>query len=299
MPTGSFNVEETGAVRLRSLLFVPGDSEKKLAKAVHIEADVLIVDLEDSVAPERRDTARELTFQFLRTHNRSIWVRINPLESEDANEDLESIMPALPAGIVLPKCGSGADVVELSMRMDPMERRVGERTGRTKILPIATELPEALFNLQSYIGCSSRLAGITWGAEDLSAAIGASRTRYADHAWTHPFQLARSLSLMTAKASGVLAIDTVYQDFRDMDGLRRCAEAARLDGFDGMLAIHPNQVPIINAAFTPTDKEIERARRIVDAFEANGNTGVIAFEGRMLDAPHLKYARRVLAFSHR
>ncbi len=281
---------------IRSFLFVPADSERKIDKASASEADALILDLEDSVVPERRVEARRIAQDAIRRMSArdDVWVRINPLDSDDADLDLGAVMPSAPAGIVLPKPESAADTIELAARLDELEVEHGIAAGRTRILPIATERPEALLAMGGYVGASERLAGLTWGAEDLSAAVGATQNRDDRGDWLAPYQLARSLCLFAAAAAGVAAIDTVFTDFRDSDGLERYAAEARRDGFAGMLAIHPDQVPIINNAFTPTAAEIGRARRIVALFAGNPGAGTLGMDGEMVDRPHLVQARRIL-----
>jgi citrate lyase subunit beta/citryl-CoA lyase len=276
----------------RSYLFVPADSERKMKKAAQAGADALILDLEDSVAPEARPAAREQCRDFLgRGHD--CWVRINPLDSDDAAADLEAVMPAKPAGIVLPKACGGDDVAKLAALLDKHD------APGTGILPICTETPAAVFALGSIAGSSSRLAALTWGAEDLSAAVGASANRGEDGAWLPPYELARSLCLFAANAAEVPAIDTVYTDFRDEEGLASYAANARRDGFSGMLAIHPAQVDVINRAFIPSAAELERAERIVALFAENPGAGTLGMDGQMLDKPHLKQAERILQLARR
>ncbi|MBT8108969.1 MAG: CoA ester lyase [Gammaproteobacteria bacterium] len=291
MQADSAHVEET---RLsRSFLFVPGDSERKLEKAVSAGADALILDLEDAVTPEARPAARELVAAYL-PGKEDVWVRVNPVDGPDWEADLEAVMPAVPAGIVLPKPRHARDAVKLSEHMDVLENHNNVPRGSTKIIALCTEHPEALFTLNSYVDTVPRLAGLSWGAEDLSAAVGASNNRNTKGEWLPPYEMARSMCLFAAAAAEVAAIDTVFTDFRDGDGLLRYATNARRDGFSGMLAIHPAQVDVINAAFLPTDEEIERARRIVELFEQNPGTGAVALDGRMIDRPHLAQAQRIL-----
>lgn len=277
----------------RSLLFVPGDAERKMQKAAGTNADALILDLEDSVEASARPAARALVAAFLEGRD-DAWVRINPIDTRDAIADLEAVLPAAPAGIMLPKPRGADDVVELARRIDALEAANGIAAGSTKIIALCTERPEALFTLHGYIGATPRLAALSWGAEDLGAAVGASANRDESGAWLPQFELARSLCLFAAAAAGVMAIDTVFTNFRDGAGLAAYAEAARRDGFSGMLAIHPEQVDIINAAFTPTPAEIEHARRIVAAFEASPGSGTVGLDGRMIDRPHLLQAQRLL-----
>ncbi|HQT43914.1 MAG TPA: CoA ester lyase [Halothiobacillus sp.] len=283
----------------RSWLFIPGDSPAKIAKAAGSGADAVIFDLEDSVALPRKDEARSLVATTLNHAERAnfpqLWVRINPLTSGFALGDLAAVVPAGPAGIVLPKPDSATDVIKLSHYLDAFEATANISHGSTKILPIATETPASLFGLASYGTAGPRLIGLTWGAEDLPAAIGASSGRTDDGTLTDLCRLARSLCLAAAANAGVPAIDTVYPDFRDLAGLRMSATAARREGFVGMMAIHPSQVLVINQVMTPSDDEIAFARRIVDLFAADPGAGVLALDGKMLDQPHLKQARRILS----
>jgi citrate lyase subunit beta/citryl-CoA lyase len=282
----------------RSYLFVPADSERKMKKASAVGADALILDLEDSVAPDSRPAARELSRDYLVDRQR-VWVRINPIGSEDAAADLEAVMPSAPTGIVLPKSRGADDVVRLAAMLDTLERTHGIEAGRTRILPICTETPDALFTLGSYAGSSRRLAAMSWGAEDLSAAVGASAKRNDNGEWLPPYELARSLCLFGAAAAEIAAIDTVYTDFRDEKGLANYAADARRDGFSGMLAIHPEQVDVINRAFVPTTAELERARRIVALFAENPGAGTLGMDGEMIDRPHLVQAERILQLANR
>jgi citrate lyase subunit beta/citryl-CoA lyase len=282
----------------RSYLFVPGDSERKLAKARDTGADALIIDLEDSVVSSELPKARARTREFLAdASGLECWVRINPLDSHSALSDLRETMPGKPAGIVLPKAVAAADVIRLGKLLDVLEQEQGIEAGSTGILPIVTERPEALFRLQEYAGGTARLAALTWGAEDLATAVGAAANRDASGHWLPPYQLARSLCLFAAAAATVSAIDTVYTDFKDMSGLARSAADARRDGFRGMLAIHPSQVAIINAAFMPDQREIEHARKVVALFDSHPKAGTLSLDGRMVDRPHLLQARRILKFA--
>ncbi len=284
----------------RSFLFVPADNERKLEKATSSNADALIFDLEDSVAASARPQARKLAVEFLnKEFDAEIWVRINPLDTEDAKQDLHAIMPAAPHGIVLPKPKSADDANQLAKLLDGLEQESDLELGRTAILPIATERPAALFRMGDYADVTPRLTGLTWGAEDLSAAVGASTSRGADGNWLPPYQLARSLCLFAAAAAGASAIDTVYTDYKDVDGLAKFAAAARRDGFEGMLAIHPDQVEIINQAFVPTSDETERAQRIVELFAANPDAGTLGMDGEMIDRPHWLQAKRILETASR
>ena len=276
-------------MKLRSLLFVPGDRPDRMEKALGAGADALILDLEDAVAPENRQVARHEVAHFLNQHNEvRIFVRVNPLDSPDNEKDLNAVLPSHPNGIVLPKAEGGASVTELA-------RRLGERGNATaQILAIATETPAAVFQLGSY-GGAKRLIGLTWGAEDLPAAVGAATSREEDGSFTPPYELARSLCLFGAAAAGVLPIETVYPAFRDLEGLAAYAARARRDGFLGMMAIHPAQVPVINEAFTPSEAELAHARAVVAAFEANPGAGALSLDGKMIDRPHLVQAQRLLS----
>lgn len=268
----------------RSWLFVPADSEKKIDKALSTEADAIIFDLEDSVVPERKAHARKLLKSLLpRSGGPQWWVRINPLGSEFHKDDLQLIGIADMHGIVLPKAESGADII-----------RLAHRTGNIPVHAIVTETPASLFGLLSYRDPKSPLAAMSWGAEDLSAALGASSKLDEAGELAFTYKLARSLCLAGAVAAGVQPVDGVFQDFRDEDGLRAEAEAARRDGFTGKLTIHPAQVPVINAAFTPSDSEIHHAVEVIAAFEAHPEAGTVSVGGKMVDRPHLMQAKRVV-----
>ena len=286
---------------LRSFLFVPGDSERKLAKARGNDADALILDLEDSVSSDRTAIAREMVTAYLAAEldrsRQQLWVRINPLDTDKAMPDLAAVMTGAPDGIVLPKTYSGADAVALGQALSALEARDGLAIGSTRILAVATETARSLFTLDSFIGLTERLYGMTWGAEDLAAALGASSNRAADGSYDGPYQLARTLCLAAARAAEVMPVDTVYTDFRDLDGLAREARQARQSGFFGKIAIHPGQSAIINDAFTPSADEIAHARRVVAVFEENPGAGTVGIDGMMIDMPHLKQARAVLALS--
>ena len=276
-------------MRLRSLLFVPGDRPDRMVKALGSGADALILDLEDAVAPSKKGEARRAVAEFLsRPRTVPLFVRINPL-GPIADEDLAAIIPFKPQGLVLPKAEGEASIHDLDRRL------AGLGDQKTPILPIATETPAAIFALGSYRNVASRLCGLTWGAEDLPAAIGATASRDADGRYTPPYEMVRALSLFAAGAAGIAAIETIFPALRDEAGLEAYAARGRRDGFSGMLAIHPAQIPAINAAFTPSKDETAWAQRIADAFAANPGAGVIELEGKMLDAPHLKQARRILA----
>lgn len=283
---------------LRSLLFVPGDSERKQAKAASVGADALILDLEDSVETSRLPVAREMVREYLVGHARDsgeLWVRINPLDSGLALDDLAAVVSAAPAGILLPKVYGPAQITQLDAYLSALEAREGLVPGAIDIIPVATETPQAVFALGEYKGCSARLRGLTWGAEDLAAVIGAASNKDEEGEYEFTYRMARSLVLLGAHAAGVAAIDTLWVNFRDPEGLKKDADRARRAGFSGKIAIHPDQVPVINEAFTPTEDEISRAQRIVDAFEASPGLGTLQLDGEMLDRPHLKQAQRILA----
>jgi citrate lyase subunit beta/citryl-CoA lyase len=268
----------------RSWLFVPADSEKKIAKALDSDADAIIFDLEDSVAPANKAAARDILKNLpQRTERPQLWVRINPIGSEFQRDDLHLIGVADIHGIVLPKAEGGWDVVELA-----------HRTGNIPVHAIVTETPASLFGMLSYRDPKSPLAAMSWGAEDLSAALGASSKYDVDGSLSFTYRLARTLCLAAAVAAGVQPVDGVFADFKDEEGLRAEAEAARREGFTGKLAIHPAQVAVINAAFTPSAEEVSHAEEIVAAFEAQPDAGVLSVGGRMVDRPHLVQARRVL-----
>jgi citrate lyase subunit beta/citryl-CoA lyase len=282
----------------RSWLFVPGDSEKKLGKAGTTGADAIIVDLEDSVTPQNRPTARALTGEWLRSAHRSaqqLWVRINPLDGPDWRDDVVAVLGSAPHGLIVPKAEGPAQLQQFAVELAALESRCGLPAGVTKILPLVSETAASAITVPSYFGAPlPRLAGMMWGAEDLSAAIGAARKYGDDGHWTDTFRMVRATVLLTAHACGIPAIDTLHADFRDEAGLERFARAARADGFAGMLAIHPGQVAVINAAFTPTEAELAGARAIIAAFAAQPDAGTLSLDGKMLDKPHLELARRLL-----
>ncbi|CDX44970.1 Citryl-CoA lyase [Mesorhizobium sp. SOD10] len=284
---------------MRSLLFVPGDSERKLEKGFEAGADVVIVDLEDSVAAANKAAARATAAGFISSQKHrmdsAIYVRVNDLSTGLTDEDLAALVPAKPDGIMLPKSNSGQDVQQLAAKLRVQEAENGLPDGAIRILPIITETAAGVLAAASYAGASARLAGLTWGAEDLSAAIGARSARDESGRYTDVFRLARTMTILAAGAAEVAAIDTVFPDFRDMAAFEaECREAER-DGFTGKMAIHPAQVPAINAAFTPSAEAVARSRVIVDAFAAAGNPGVVGIDGKMYDRPHLRLAERLLA----
>ncbi len=285
-------------LRLRSMLFVPADSERKMAKGLQCPADALILDLEDAVAPDRKPVAREMAADFLARQASAtasaLFVRINPLDSGLALQDLAAVVRPGLAGIMQPKTTGAADVVRLGHYLDALEARAGMAPGSVVIVPVATETPQAMLNMQSFNAPLPRLAGITWGAEDLSAAIGAVSNRDEDGAYSPLYTWANSLCLCAAASTGVAAIDTLHADFKDSAGLAAACRASRRRGFSGRIAIHPDQVPTINEAYSPTEAELAHARRVVDAFAAQPGAGTLSLDGVMYDMPHLKQARRTL-----
>jgi citrate lyase subunit beta / citryl-CoA lyase len=285
---------------MRSVLFVPGDDEKKLAKALLSGADALIVDLEDSVAYAAKARARAIAADFLgaaatKNPRPRLFVRVNQLESGLIDADLDAVMSSAPECVLLPKSLGAASVQQLGVKLAVREASLGLTDGATRIIAIATETARALFGMDSYVGCSARLEGLAWGGEDLSADLGAESNRLPDGAYSGPYRLARDLTLLGATASGVAPIDSVFTNFRDGEGLRAEALAARRDGFSAKMAIHPAQIPIINEVFTPTPEALDRARAILAAFDAAPGAGVVALDGEMLDRPHQLRAERILA----
>jgi citrate lyase subunit beta/citryl-CoA lyase len=287
-------------MKLRSMLFVPADSDRKLAKSTGSPADVLILDLEDAVAQSRKPEARRTAAEFIAAEAARIgprlFVRINPLDTPLAMADLAAVVVPGLAGIMLPKTKSAADVARLGHGLDALEARAGLAPGSVAVVPVATETAEAMLTMQSYARLSlPRLAGITWGAEDLSAAIGAVSNRDEDGAYSPLYTLAGSLCLAASAAAGVVPIDTVHVDFRDAAGLAAACRASRRRGFRGRIAIHPDQVAIINEAYSPSAEEKAHAQRIVDAFAAHPDAGTLSLDGAMIDRPHLTQALRTLA----
>lgn len=283
-------------MRLTSLLFVPADSDRKFAKAQNSGATGLILDLEDSVALAGKDAARTELAHRITAEDRpwDLWVRVNPLDSGMVEADLAAaVRPGLD-GIMLPKAEGGADVHALAQMIAPLEQAAGIIPGHIKIIVVATETAGAMFNLASYAPAHPRLAALTWGAEDLSAVVGATDNRDQNGDWTSPYQMARSLCLFAAANAGIPAVDTIYADFRNTEGLCDAARAARRDGFVGQMAIHPAQIDPINTAYTPSDADLALARRIVEAFDADPGLGTIGIDGKMYDIPHLKRARLML-----
>jgi citrate lyase subunit beta/citryl-CoA lyase len=285
---------------MRSLLFVPGDSPKKLDKAMTSGADALIVDLEDSISPERKVQARDIALAFLQQANANktrprLLVRVNGLQTGLTDADLDVVVAGHPDGIMLPKAEGGAAVIHCDAKLAAREAMHDIPDGTLDIVAIATETAAALFLAGTYAGASKRLNGLTWGAEDLSVELGAEANRDASGNFLDPYRLARSLCLAGAAAAQVQAIDTVYVDFRNEAGLRHECEEARRDGFTGKMAIHPAQVPIINEVFTPTAEALAKARAVIAAFAADPGAGTIGIGGVMYDRPHLERARQLLA----
>jgi citrate lyase subunit beta/citryl-CoA lyase len=285
-------------MRLRSMLFVPADSARKMAKSLQCPADALILDLEDAVVPDRKPLAREMAADFLAGQASAtasaLFVRINPLDSGLALEDLAAVVRPGLAGILQPKTTGAADVVKLGHYLDALEARAGMAPGSVAIVPVATETPQAMLNMQTFNAPLPRLAGITWGAEDLSAAIGAVSNRDEDGAYSPVYTWANSLCLCAAASTGVAAIDTLHADFKNSAGLAAACRASRRRGFSGRIAIHPDQVATINEAYSPTEAELAHARRVMDAFAAQPGAGTLSLDGAMYDMPHLKQARRTL-----
>ncbi len=286
---------------IRSMLFVPGDSEKKMAKAASVGADALILDLEDSVVAARRPIAREMSLAYLKGADRTqgeLWVRMNPLDSSDALKDLVGVVAGRPDGIAVPKCEGPHHLLQVSHYLEALETQHGIPVGTIALTAIATETAAAPFTLGQYKG-APRLRVLTWGAEDLGAALGASSNKDENGHYTPPYVLARSLCLYGAYAAGVQALDTVQPDFRAPDKLLRECNEGRRDGFLGKIAIHPDQVAVINEAFTPSAAEIAHAKAVIDAFAANPTAGTLSLDGKMIDMPHLKQAERLMSIAKR
>lgn len=285
-------------MRLRSLLFVPGDSEKKFGKAREIGADALILDLEDAVAPARKEGARGIVAGWLDQSAEvepAMFVRINPLDSGLTLGDLAAVVRPGLAGVLVPKANGGHDIQRISNYLAALEEKVGITPGTVKIAVVCTETPAAMFALGTYQNASDRLVGLTWGAEDLGAAIGITDNKEPDGSWTFPYQVARAQCLFAAAAAGVAPIDTLYGNFKDPEGLEADCRRARRDGFTGRIAIHPAQVETINRCFSPSEEEVAFARRVVEAFAANPDAGTLGIDGKMVDMPHLIAARKTLA----
>lgn len=284
---------------IRSWLFVPGDSEDKLGKVAASGADAVIVDLEDAVAEANKPTARGLAREWLVSQGAAEfepWVRINALDTPLWRDDLAAVLPGKPRGIMVPKASGPEQLQLLAAELYELEGRAGVPTGSTRIVPLVSETTQASLGIAAYANAQNlRLAGLTWGAEDLSAAIGAQRKRDAQGQWTDVFRYIRAQVLLAAHTRGIMAIDTLHADFRDLEALRRIAPESAADGFTGMLAIHPAQVPVINAAFSPSPAAIQRARAIVALFDGAPDAGALSLDGAMVDRPHLEQARRLLA----
>lgn len=282
--------------KMRSWLFAPGDSEKKMGKAIASDADIALLDLEDSVVPSLKEDARKMVADAIAAapDRRRVWVRVNPLSGDWTRGDLEAIIAAGPGGVFLPKAQGGHDVAALDAMITPLEKAAGIKTGSTKVAALVTETASAMFTTGTY-DAAPRLTAMSWGAEDLSSELGASEQRGPDGEYTHVFEMARSLCLLGAIKAGVMPLETVQPEFRDLEALETRARRVRAQGFRGMLAIHPAQVAPINAAFTPSAEEITHARAIVGAFAENPTAGALQLDGNMIDRPHLALALRLLA----
>ena len=285
---------------LRSLLFAPGDSDKKMLKASTIGADCVILDLEDSVAEARKPLAREMVRDFLKAKTDSsvkFYVRVNPLDSGMILNDLATVIPAAPDGVVFPKSNGLDDVICVSHYMDVLEAEHGIAQSSIAMLPLISETAAAIFTMGQYVDSPKRVSSLTWGAEDLGAAVGASANTLPNKDWTAPYQMTRSLCLFAAHAAQVQAIDTVMADFRDLDQLRVVCDDARRDGFTGKICIHPAQVEVINKAFSPSLEELSHAKAVIEAFKNNPEAGTLQIDGKMIDKPHLVLAERVTALA--
>ena len=283
-------------IAARSWLFAPGDSEKKMQKAMDGPADIVLYDLEDAVTPENKPLARQMIHDFIKANpaqRQRLWVRINPFDGPYTLSDLAAIMPAHPGGIMLPKVYGRADVEKLDHCLSALEVANGIEEGTTPVIVLVTETAEGMFHTGDYKG-APRVVALTWGAEDLADSIGASSNRNPDGSYSFTYELARSLTVLGAATAGVTAIETISADYQDLEALRRRAEGVRRDGFGGMLAIHPAQVDVINQAFTPTEAEVAEAQKIVAVFAANPGVGAIGWKGGMLDRPYLARAERLL-----
>jgi citrate lyase subunit beta / citryl-CoA lyase len=284
-------------MKMRSWLFAPGDSDKKMAKAAESAADIAIFDLEDAVTLDNKPLARTMIADMLSSYvgdKARLWVRVNPLDGPHTLTDLAAIMPGKPGGIMLPKVYGRADVERLDHYLSALEVAHGIAEGSTPVIVLVTETAEAMFHTGDYKG-APRIVALSWGAEDLADSIGASNNRNPDGSYSFTYELARTMTLLGAATAGVAAVETISADFRDLDALRARAEKVRRDGFRGMLAIHPAQVEVINAAFTPSAEEVAEAREIVAVFAANPGVGAIGWKGGMLDRPHLSRAEALLA----
>ncbi len=288
---------------IRSWLFVPGDSERKLAKGRGNPADALILDLEDAVSDDRQEIAREMTCAYLQANadrsTQQLWVRVNPLDHDFSLPDLAAVMPGAPDGIVLPKVYSAAEVNRMADYLSALEAREGLEIGSTKILSVATETAASLLTFHTYLdNVTDRLVALTWGGEDLAAALGASDNKHPiTGEYDDPYLYAKTMCLATSKAIDAQPVGVVWVDYKDLDGLEADCLRDRRTGFIGKIAIHPAQSEIINQAFTPSDEEIAFSQKVVDLFEQNPGLGTIGLDGKMLDMPHLKQARNVLALT--
>lgn len=288
----------------RSWLFVPGDSERKLGKAIGTGADVIVVDLDSSVSPYGKATARQIAAHWLKAHRQSIteskrlgrWVRINPLDSRQWRDDLLAVMASAPDGIMLPRAAGPEAVRQVAAEIYELEQRHQVPLGTTRVMAVAGETPQAAMTIGQYLDAPhQRLAGLAWSPAGLCATIGATRERIGKTGgWSDPLRFVRAQTLLAAHACAIMALDTVHADFTDLRGLKTAARAARADGFTGMLAIHPDQVPVINEAFTPSEEELDHARRVVAAFDTENSEGVVPLDRRSIDQPSLKIARRML-----
>lgn len=296
----SLTDSQTGRFTMRSLLFVPGDSARKLEKSLTSGADAVIVDLEDAIAQDQKEPARASAAAFLREAGNTkmrprLFVRVNSLESGLIDADLDAVLPSKPDAVVLPKGEGGASIIHLDAKLTAREAIHGIDDGATRIFAFAIESATALFLAGTYAGASQRLIGLTWGSEDLTYAFGGTHSRDADGNFLEPYRLARTLCLAASAAARVAAIDTVYADFRNPDGLRKEAQDAALQGFSGKMAIHPAQIPIINEVFAPSPQKIAWARAVAAAFAAEPDKGAVAVDGVMYDRPHLLHAEQLLA----
>lgn len=287
---------------MRSFLFVPADSERKLARAADSGADALILDLEDAVSSANKAKARQMASDYLMSADQAgpqLIVRMNALDTDLWQDDLATVVPARPDAVMVPKTLSGAWIARVADYLGPLERKAGIEVGKTRLMNVATETATSMFNLGSYAGASERLFAMTWGAEDLAADLGAASNKDENGLYTGPYQLARTLCLIGAVAAGVIPVDGILKDFKDEAGLEREARAAARDGFTAKVAIHPAQVPIINRVFTPSPEDVAGAQAVVDAFRDAGDAGVVALDGVMLDRPHLRQAERLLERARR
>ncbi|MDX3806877.1 HpcH/HpaI aldolase/citrate lyase family protein [Bosea thiooxidans] len=285
-------------MKLRSMLFVPADSERKFAKAQSSGADALILDLEDSVAPDRKTLARDMLAELISSgapRDWSLWVRVNALDTGLTLDDLSAVVRPGLDGIMVPKANGATDIERIGHYLDAFETRSGIARGTVKIIVVATETPAAMFNLGSYAPAHERLAAMTWGAEDLGAVIGSATNKQSDGDWTQTYRIVRSMCLFAASAADVARIDTLYADFKNPAGLEESCRASQQDGFTGRIAIHPDQVETINRCFSPSADDLAQAKRVVAAFEAQPGIGTLGIDGKMYDIPHLKLARRIVA----